>query len=1076
MRGRLTRSLPIKTGLSRLHMSGILWKCYLQDDLVQFQHLLESWGSGGHQYRGKLGCVSSTTSGRASYGKTWQPENSSTINQKLQKQGYAENSSNIEFTHHIKDFVANKHTINSRDKNGLTILHHVSSSLSVTAIEYARVLLQNSSTDIYVQDLENGWTCLHRAFYFGNISIARLILERDLLNTKIDATVTKSVIRFKDKEGNAPFDVYALSIQNFSPAALSTEDKWQPNEHENEFQDSSEDDDYDAILAKNRQILATCIRGTEVLTFGSNRNVTLGFGDEDDRQFPERITFRRPDHLIRRFYREQLGRTDQKWESLNLLEGYRSSRSGLKKNASHMAPSTIRNLPITIQDVQMSKFHTAVLTTDPESNLYICGHGLGGRLGTGDESTQFKLRCLEGGSLARKKVVAVALGLNHSLALTSDGEISSWGSNAYGQLGYALARSTYDDDVPVQNVPRQIYGPLKREAISGIAASRIHSVAFTNTALFTFGKNEGQLGIVDADARSLQCQTIPRRVAVSLFKCPVKSVTAIDKATACLLENNEVWVFANFGYARLRLLGELVMSRMIEKSFGQIEPSRFPNRVCKVTAGGDSICALTVSGEIYTITISQRNEPSQGTTASTTNPSKIRGAFSAATRLWSARKAHMAAKDVSLDQDGSIILTTEAGTVWKREKRSNTANPRGMSSNDQRQQEYKFTRVPGLNRVAAVRSSAHGAYAAVRKGCNITQREVKGDGDLLRDELWSLLSLRCWENHLEQNTKSQIKNRDELLNLLKHKVLELEGAGADIASVFNGIGEGTEVDYDVHVCSSVSKLKVPVHGFMLASRSSVLRKIVKNGQRKGSFSISGLLDFKYAAKGKATLKFHAMDIITIINFVIYIYCDAVLDVWNYARLNPHMAPRYRLVRIELMKIAQRLELFNLEPAVRQMLQPKSSMHLDMELAIKDPGFFEDSNVLLQLADGEHMAHAELLCQRCPFFHAMFRGRAGGIWLADRKDSSLIKIDLTHIDADVFHYVLRYLYADAGDDLFEDIVGDDFDDAMDLDNLLDIVLDVMAVANELMLDRLSQICQRMVGRYGTFTLAHMYQFC
>lgn len=33
------------------------------------------------------------------------------------------------------------------------------------------------------------------------------------------------------------------------------------------------------------------------------------------------------------------------------------------------------------------------------------------------------------------KLVAVAVGENHSLALSSDGQVFSWGSNQYGQLG-----------------------------------------------------------------------------------------------------------------------------------------------------------------------------------------------------------------------------------------------------------------------------------------------------------------------------------------------------------------------------------------------------------------------------------------------------------------------------------------------------------------------------------------------------------------------------------------------------------------------------------------------------------------
>ena len=60
---------------------------------------------------------------------------------------------------------------------------------------------------------------------------------------------------------------------------------------------------------------------------------------------------------------------------------------------------------------------------------------------------------------------------------------------------------------------------------------------------------------------------------------------------------------------------------------------------------------------------------------------------------------------------------------------------------------------------------------------------------------------------------------------------------------------------------------------------------------------------------------------------------------------------------------------------------------------------------------------------------------------------------------MFKLVLRHIYADTGEELFDDIV------SADLDELLDFVMEVMSVANELMLDRLAQICQRVVGRYG-----------
>src|SRR5579871_3783920 len=84
-------------------------------------------------------------------------------------------------------------------------------------------------------------------------------------------------------------------------------------------------------------------------------------------------------------------------------------------------------------------------------------------------------------------VTAVAGGLYHSLALTSSGEVLGWGWNITGQLGNG---STNDSDVPVKmNLP----GGTK---VIRIAAGFAHSLAVTSTgAVYSCGKNNvGELG------------------------------------------------------------------------------------------------------------------------------------------------------------------------------------------------------------------------------------------------------------------------------------------------------------------------------------------------------------------------------------------------------------------------------------------------------------------------------------------------------------------------------------------------------------------------------------------------------
>ena len=65
--------------------------------------------------------------------------------------------------------------INNRDHAGLTVLHRAASSSSPNAISFALALIEHPAIDLYIQDKENGWTALHRALYFGNVTIARAI-------------------------------------------------------------------------------------------------------------------------------------------------------------------------------------------------------------------------------------------------------------------------------------------------------------------------------------------------------------------------------------------------------------------------------------------------------------------------------------------------------------------------------------------------------------------------------------------------------------------------------------------------------------------------------------------------------------------------------------------------------------------------------------------------------------------------------------------------------------------------------------------------------------------------------------
>ncbi|KAF2098295.1 hypothetical protein NA57DRAFT_39896 [Rhizodiscina lignyota] len=1036
-------------------MSGYLWKYYLDDDVESFRQLLESANyvnrasaSKGHGSNIALGVGSPGSLGTSPTFLTKTPRKSDTY---LTALGTAS---------------LTRADVNRRDALGRTLLHLAASSTSENAFAFATALLEQPLTDIYIQDLESGWTALHRAFYHGNISIACAILNRDTHDTLGPGATgflssSMGLIKIKDREGNGPLDLFANTLESdrlgMSAAHASGPGPGEDDEDRLPEETPQVDVEYAPETSKNIYIN---LRGDEVFTFGSNRNVTLGFGDEDDRQYPERITLRRPDHLLQRLYAEHLEAQSKEKSTIDGSIGDLSASQSIQASTASL-PSVIRSKPIVIQDVYMAKFSTAVLTTDPEANLYMCGHGQGGRLGTGDERTRFQFVCIEGGALAGRKIVSVALGQNHTLAISEEGDIFSWGNNGFGQLGYALPKSVSSDEDPTQTVPRQIFGTLKREIVVGVAASRIHSVAHTLTSLYTFGKNEGQLGIVDSEARSLESQVIPRRVAASLFSSNIASVAAIDRATICLLENHEVYVFANYGYAKVQFTLDSFTSHFSQQSFTATRYEVTPNRICKITAGGNTICAMSSAGEIYTITVNQPTELAQNISTSTTNPVKIRGALSQAHRIWDLRKSHMAARDVGVDQDGSIILTTDAGSVWRRVRRTKISTTASQNA-QYKAKDYKFSRIPGLTRAMAVRSSAHGAYAAVRKDCTVTRTQIEVDASSLWTDLFKLLPFREMaepsDDSEDENPPPRFWNKPSVLDNVRRRVMGAKDAEKEVQQVLDR-SRNPELPYNIRIKVATSEVAIPLHEFMLTGRSRVLRRGLAEFRETGDWSIPDLLSIETGDDGIPTITLYGVDFLSVFDLVLYLYGDLIVEFWGLARLYPKLAFRYRSIRTEMLKVATAFEMTELERGVRIQVPPLPAMNRDLELAVKDDTFFEDGDVLVQLADTEVLVHSGVLCRRCPFFEGLFIGRAGGQWLSDRRDADVVNVDLKHIESSHFMMVLRHIYADTGEELFNNVVADS------LDEFLDVVIAVMGVANELMLDRLSQICQKIVGKYG-----------
>jgi RCC1 and BTB domain-containing protein len=134
--------------------------------------------------------------------------------------------------------------------------------------------------------------------------------------------------------------------------------------------------------------------------------------------------------------------------------------------------------------VAANGYHTACITDDGDT--YTWGEGQYGNLGHGDEKSLSTPKLVNG--LAGKKAKEVACGRYHTIVSTEDGRVYSFGRGSNGQLGHC----NFDDKL----TPTLIKAPLEGKNVVQVACGYTHSMALTSDGhLYTWGDGEdGRLG------------------------------------------------------------------------------------------------------------------------------------------------------------------------------------------------------------------------------------------------------------------------------------------------------------------------------------------------------------------------------------------------------------------------------------------------------------------------------------------------------------------------------------------------------------------------------------------------------
>ncbi|XP_058465564.1 probable E3 ubiquitin-protein ligase HERC2 [Malaya genurostris] len=259
-----------------------------------------------------------------------------------------------------------------------------------------------------------------------------------------------------------------------------------------------------------------------------------------------------------------------------------------------------------LRPIQIAGGEQTLYAVTPDGKLYATGYGAGGRLGIGGTDSVSTPTLVESLQHVIIKKVAVNSGGKHCLALSSDGEVFSWGEGEDGKLGHGN-RDSYDR-------------PKLIEALSGIgvvdiACGSAHSACITSQGhVLTWGKGRyGRLGHGDSED-----QLQPKLVEALLgYRAIDIACGSGDAQTLCITDDDNVYSWGDGDYGKLGRGGSdgCKIPMKIESLAGL--------GVVKVECGSQFSVALTRSGSVYTWGKGDYHRLGHGNTDHVRRPKKV---------------------------------------------------------------------------------------------------------------------------------------------------------------------------------------------------------------------------------------------------------------------------------------------------------------------------------------------------------------------------------------------------------------------------------------------------------------------
>jgi len=263
-------------------------------------------------------------------------------------------------------------------------------------------------------------------------------------------------------------------------------------------------------------------------------------------------------------------------------------------------PITFDVAPFSRQRLVASGYHSLAVTAD--GSLFSWGSGFYGRLGLGGEYSRY-VPTLVQGELKSKPVTQVSAAYNHCACVTCEGTVFTWGTMLLG-----------DDAVLL---PRLVGGLLQGKAVAQVAAGNKFIICITiQGAVFSWGDGQkGALGLGDRHSRQL-----PTQVQGSFLQGKrATQVSAGGGFALCATTDGAVfsWGDGQKGALGLKDTNTRLVPTLIEGLQG--------NSVAQVATGSYHGLAVTVDGAMFSWGFNSHSQLGLGDTDNRLLPTLVQG-------------------------------------------------------------------------------------------------------------------------------------------------------------------------------------------------------------------------------------------------------------------------------------------------------------------------------------------------------------------------------------------------------------------------------------------------------------------